>query len=131
MGTRIFSVQSWEQRGERLQAETGTRALGVTKTRTNFQLVELATDGLASSIHSVPMEGLRIGRQSGDIILADDAYLSGAHAVFIPDGVDGLEVKDLSGGNGCWLRMRPPATLRPGEAFLIGRTIWRVGETSR
>ena len=102
--------------------------MGTEIDRSGLVIAEMAKDGMPVSIHTLPNDGLRIGRQSGDVVLSDDPFLSAVHA-FIAPGMEGrAELKDLSGGNGCWVRLTESALLTVGDAFLIGQTVWRVGE---
>ncbi len=74
----------------------------------------------------MPDGGCRLGRQIGELVFVDDSLMSSAHAVLMPvEG--GLDLRDLASRNGSWVRVRETARLGVGDAFMIGRSVWRIG----
>lgn len=71
-----------------------------------------------------------IGRDDGDVRVAEDEFVSPRHARFLLDE-EALYVEDLESLNGTWLRVRTEATLEPGDVILIGQQILRLERVDR
>ncbi len=66
-----------------------------------------------------------LGRDAGDILFPDDAYVSPLHAAFIVD--DGrLFVRDEDSLNGVFLRLRGNVPIEDGDVFMAGEELLRV-----
>jgi pSer/pThr/pTyr-binding forkhead associated (FHA) protein len=70
------------------------------------------------------------GRGDGAILFPDDAWLSTRHANFFYDG-DRLLVRDESGANGVYVRIKQPVPLMPGDQFLCGEQVFRLDATPK
>jgi pSer/pThr/pTyr-binding forkhead associated (FHA) protein len=69
------------------------------------------------------------GRESGDVLFPNDAFLSRQHArirMELRDGSMSVMLEDLRSANGTYLRMRGQAVLHPGDMFRVGDQILRV-----
>jgi class 3 adenylate cyclase len=66
-----------------------------------------------------------IGRREGDVVLAEESFLSSRHArIRNEEGVFYLE--DLRSTNGTFLKVRGNTTLAPGDEILCGAQLLRV-----
>ncbi len=83
------------------------------------RLVVIVEDG--SEGKSIDLQGrqLDIGSSEGDVILAEDRYLSPRHARFFRQ--DGQwYLRDLDSVNGVYRRLRSPKPLKHGDLVLLG-----------
>lgn len=79
-------------------------------------IVEDGSEGRALELRGRQMD---IGSVEGDIILAEDRYLSPRHARFFrQDG--SWYLRDLSSVNGVYQRLRQPTPLKHGDLVLLG-----------
>lgn len=108
----------------------GVRRLGSGASGSDLQLRILATDGRVSRSVRLTQDALRLGRHLGEVVFTDDNHLSATHAVIRADGAQ-VRLDDLGSRNGTWVRVRGPRSLDPGDSFLTGRTVWRVGTAVR
>lgn len=104
----------------------GTRRTGASRPRNGWRLLQLSDDGLELAMWSLPDDGARLGRHVADIVFPDDNFLSGTHAVLTPRE-EAVQLRDLGSRNGTWVRLDSAFALEPGDAVLMGDTIWRVG----
>lgn len=83
------------------------------------RLVVIAEDGTEGKVF--PLEGTQvdIGRTEGDIVLADDYYVSPRHARLVFQG-DKWFIRDLSSTNGVYRRIWEPHVLKDGDLLLLG-----------
>ena len=65
-----------------------------------------------------------IGREAGDLRVADDPYLSGEHVSVRRVGARYV-LSDLDSSNGTFIRIRSEVELRPGDEILIGGQVFR------
>ncbi len=89
-------------------------------------MTQLADDGQPLDMYHLAREGCRVGRHIADLVFTEDNFMSGTHALLLPRD-DGVELRDLSSRNGSWVRVRGRHALQPGDAVMVGRTVWRVG----
>ncbi len=83
------------------------------------QLVVIVEDGSEGRVLDLHGRQLDIGCSEGDIILAEDRYLSPRHARFFrQDGA--WYLRDLNSVNGVYRRLRKPASLGSGDLVLLG-----------
>lgn len=79
-------------------------------------IVEDGSEGRALELRGRQMD---VGSVEGDIILAEDRYLSPRHARFFrQDG--SWYLRDLSSVNGVYRRLREPTPLKHGDLVLLG-----------
>jgi pSer/pThr/pTyr-binding forkhead associated (FHA) protein len=104
----------------------GTRRLGASRPKNGWRLSQLADDGLERAFWSIADEGARIGRHVADVVFPEDTFMSGTHALLLPRP-EGVQLRDLGSRNGTWVRLEGRHRLEPGDAVLLGETVWRVG----
>ena len=83
------------------------------------KLVVIAEDGTEGKVF--PLEGTQVdvGRLEGDILLAEDYYVSPRHARLVFQG-DKWFIRDLQSTNGVYRRLWEPHVLRDGDLLLLG-----------
>lgn len=103
-----------------------TMALSSGQSRTRGKLILIR--GVAGEGRQFPLMGGATTAGKGDVPVAfpEDPYVSANHATFLFRG-DDLVVKDEGAANGVYVRLREPATLRPGDMFVVGERLLRFG----
>ena len=79
-------------------------------------LIEDGSEGKSFDLHGPQMD---IGRLEGDILLADDPYVSPRHARLMWTGGRWV-VRDLGSGNGVYARISGAVPLESGDLILLG-----------
>ncbi|MCA9533976.1 MAG: FHA domain-containing protein, partial [Myxococcales bacterium] len=88
------------------------------------RLVSILKDGSDGQAFPLKEGSTDIGRSEGDIVLADDPYLSPRHARV--RGASGrFYLRDLDSANGVYMRLTAPADLVSGDHILIGQQVLR------
>jgi pSer/pThr/pTyr-binding forkhead associated (FHA) protein len=91
------------------------------------RLVQLTTEGIPRDIFHLFREETVVGRESGDIVFTDDAFLSRRHATFRVDRAHRkIVVADLGSSNGTLVQFRGERELHSGDVFRIGHHLFRV-----
>jgi pSer/pThr/pTyr-binding forkhead associated (FHA) protein len=91
------------------------------------RLVQLTTEGIPRDVHHLFREETVVGRESGDIVFTDDAFLSRRHATFRIDRVNRrVIVSDLGSSNGTFVRFRGERELQNGDVFRVGHHLFRI-----
>lgn len=81
-------------------------------------------DSFASAF-PVPVTGLYLGRERGDILFPEDGYVSGLHCqLAVAQGR--LTVTDVGSSNGSYVRLNGPRAVRNGDFLLLGQQLFRV-----
>ena len=88
------------------------------------KLVVIVEDGSEGRCIDLRGRQLDIGSREGDIVLAEDRYLSARHARFFRQ--DGhWYLRDLDSYNGVYRRLRKPTPLVDGDLVLLGLEVLR------
>jgi pSer/pThr/pTyr-binding forkhead associated (FHA) protein len=87
-------------------------------------LVVIQRDGSEGGVYPLNSAQTDIGGREGDIILADDPYLSPRHARIERRG-DTFVLRNLDSSNGVYTRLRDAVRLVSGDMFLIGQQVLR------
>jgi pSer/pThr/pTyr-binding forkhead associated (FHA) protein len=91
------------------------------------RLVQLTTEGIPRDVHHLFREETVVGRESGDIVFTDDAFLSRRHATFRVDRANRrVVVSDLGSSNGTLVQFRGERELQNGDVFRLGHHLFRV-----
>lgn len=94
-------------------------AHGAAKGEVSGKLVVIVEDGSEGRALDLTGRQVDIGSAEGDIVLAEDRYLSQRHARFFRQ--DGhWYLRDLESVNGVYRRLRKPVPLRHGDLVLLG-----------
>lgn len=88
------------------------------------RLVTILKDGSDGSAFMLSQKQCDIGRTEGDLVFADDPYLSARHARLIAKG-DRWVLRDLGSVNGVFVRLREDVELVDGDVVLIGQQVLR------
>jgi pSer/pThr/pTyr-binding forkhead associated (FHA) protein len=90
------------------------------------RLVQLTTEGLPRDVYHLHREETVIGREQGDIVFTDDAFLSRRHAAFKLDRAQRrVSVRDLGSSNGTLVQFRGEREIVDGDLFRIGHHLFR------
>jgi pSer/pThr/pTyr-binding forkhead associated (FHA) protein len=73
----------------------------------------------------VPVTGLFLGRERGDILFPEDGYVSGLHCQLAIEGGK-LMLTDVGSSNGTYVRIRGERTVRNNDLCLIGQQLFRL-----
>ncbi len=88
-------------------------------------LAVVASSGEAGRRHVLTGPEKVIGRASGDIVFANDEYVSGRHAVIrMTGGTPVLE--DLGSQNGTYIKVKGPVELQLGDYLNLGQQLFLV-----
>ena len=87
-------------------------------------LVAVLKDGTDGPNYSLNEEQTDIGRLEGDIILADDPYLSPRHLRIKRRG-DAFVLRDLESVNGTYFRLRDAIELVDSDVLLVGQQVMK------
>jgi len=74
----------------------------------------------------IPKEGFHLGRERGNALFGDDAYMSGLHCLLSVDLESGVWLTDLGSSNGTFVRLRQPQPVSSGDLLLMGQQLFRV-----
>lgn len=79
----------------------------------------------AQPTHPFPERGLNLGRERGDVLFAEDGYVSGLHCqLSYEDG--SVTVTDLGSSNGTFVQLLGEVELNNGDMLLMGQQLFRV-----
>lgn len=111
----VLEADGTERQGAQIEGLVGKISL----------LVGRETTGNAFPI---PVTGLFMGRERGDILFPEDGYVSGLHGQLIWDqATSTLTLTDLNSSNGTYIRLRAPHALQNGDLLLMGQQLFRLG----
>jgi pSer/pThr/pTyr-binding forkhead associated (FHA) protein len=103
----------------------GTHIMGSPHGGTWGRLVLLVSSQQDGSAFPLGGESVILGRERGDILFAEDGYVSGTHARLSQR--NGLfYLVDLNSSNGTFLRIRGARDLPNGALLLMGQQLFRV-----
>jgi pSer/pThr/pTyr-binding forkhead associated (FHA) protein len=86
---------------------------------------ELLPSGGVRDIRHLHGEEVVIGREEGDLVYRDDAFMSRRHAVLSWDGQT-ARLTDLGSSNGTFLRLRGATALRHCDHLRMGDQLFRI-----
>ncbi len=87
-------------------------------------LVSILKDGTDGRTFPLYDEQTDLGRTEGQLLFADDPYLSPRHARLRRRG-DAFLLRDLDSVNGTYVRIRDPVDLSDGDMILMGQQVLR------
>jgi pSer/pThr/pTyr-binding forkhead associated (FHA) protein len=126
-----FEVVKHADEGFGVASENGTLLFGTPAAPRYARLSQRTVEGVVRDVFHVKKAETVIGRESGDIVFSDDAFLSRRHAVLRVHGVTTLggtktfSLADLGSSNGTFLQVREEVRLRHGDHFRIGQQLFR------
>lgn len=89
------------------------------------RLVQVLDDGRTGEIRLFAGERCQLGRESGDLVIPSDGFISGKHCAFVRQGPEVL-LQDLGSSNGTYVRVRGEAEALHGDFLLVGNQMLRV-----
>ncbi|TMQ10821.1 MAG: FHA domain-containing protein [Deltaproteobacteria bacterium] len=89
------------------------------------RFVQLVPSGGYRDIRHLVGEEIVLGREEGDLVFRDDAFLSRRHAAVTWDGKR-AQITDLGSSNGTFVRLIGPTVLRHGDHVRMGDQLLRV-----
>lgn len=75
--------------------------------------------------YCIPMDGLHLGRERGDIVFPDDGYVSGVHCRVYGDG-NRAYLMDVGSSNGTFIRVHGSTVVPRGSLLLLGQQLFRA-----
>jgi pSer/pThr/pTyr-binding forkhead associated (FHA) protein len=126
-----FEVVKHADEGFGVASENGTLLFGTPAAPRYARLSQRTVEGVVRDVFHVKKAETVIGRESGDIVFSDDAFLSRRHAVVRVHGVTSVggprsfTLGDLGSSNGTFLQVREEVRLRHGDHFRIGQQLFR------
>jgi pSer/pThr/pTyr-binding forkhead associated (FHA) protein len=89
------------------------------------RLVQIVPSGGYRDVRHLAGDEVVLGREEGDIVFRDDAFLSRRHAALTWDGKRAL-ITDLGSSNGTFVRITGPIVLRHGDHVRMGDQLLRI-----
>jgi pSer/pThr/pTyr-binding forkhead associated (FHA) protein len=89
------------------------------------RLIQIVPSGGYRDVRHLAGDEVVLGREEGDIVFRDDAFLSRRHAALTWDGKRAL-VTDLGSSNGTFVRLTGPTVLRHGDHVRMGDQLLRI-----
>jgi pSer/pThr/pTyr-binding forkhead associated (FHA) protein len=89
------------------------------------RLVQLIPSGGQRDVRHLIGEEVVLGREEGDIVFRDDAFMSRRHAAITWDGRRAL-LTDLGSSNGTFVRLSGPTSIKNGDHVRMGDQLLRI-----
>lgn len=89
------------------------------------RIVQLIPSGGHRDVRHLVGEEIVLGREEGDIVFRDDAFMSRRHAAITWDGKRAL-VTDLGSSNGTFVRLTGPTSIKHGDHVRMGDQLLRI-----
>lgn len=90
------------------------------------RLCQRTVEGVTRNVFYLHKNETTVGRESGDIVFSDDAFLSRRHLVIRRDASRGtFTVEDLDSSNGTYLAIRGEIPLENGTQLRLGQHLFR------
>ena len=107
------------------QAPDGTRKLGAPLGDIWGRLGHVLGQGEIGQAWTLQDPSVQIGRTKGQIIFAEDRFMSGQHCA-IALYQDRVTLTDQNSTNGTFLRIQGTVNLTQGDLILLGQKIFRI-----
>jgi pSer/pThr/pTyr-binding forkhead associated (FHA) protein len=105
----------------------GTALFGTPAGPVYARLCQRTVEGVTRDVFHVRKDEVVLGRELGDVVFTDDAFLSRRHAVVRRDAVSGaFTLFDAGSSNGTFLRIRGEVVVRGGDELRIGQQLFRI-----
>ena len=89
------------------------------------RFVALVPSGGYRDVRHLAGDEIVLGREDGDIVFRDDAFLSRRHAAVTWDG-SRAQITDLGSSNGTFVRITGPTALKHGDHVRMGDQLLRI-----
>jgi len=106
--------------------ERGTRLFGSPAVPRYARLVQKTLEGISSNVFYLSKHQSTIGRETGDWVFGDDAFMSRQHATFTRQQDGSFLLTDLGSSNGTFVAIRDERVLPDGGHVRIGQHLFRL-----
>ena len=89
------------------------------------RVVQLIPSGGYRDVRHLSTDEVVLGREEGDIVFRDDAFMSRRHAALTWDGKR-AQLTDLGSSNGTFVRVTGPTSLKNGDHVRMGDQLLRI-----
>lgn len=105
----------------------GTALFGTPAGPVYARLCQRTVEGVTRDVFHVRKDEIVLGRELGDVVFTDDAFLSRRHAIVRRDAETGaFSLLDAGSSNGTFLRARSEVRLERGDEIRIGQQLFRI-----
>jgi hypothetical protein len=119
-----FEMLPPHERLPRPAVEDGVVLFGTPSPPAWGRLRQLTASGLGRDLYHLARSEITLGREQGDLVFADDEFLSRRHAKLTVVKEKPV-LQDLGSSNGTYLRLRAPQVLVPGDMIRMGDQLLR------
>jgi len=84
-----------------------------------------APSGGVRDVRHLADDDVTLGREEGDIVFSDDAFMSRRHAQIVWDGKRAV-LSDLGSSNGSFVRLTGPSPVKNGDHLRMGDQLFRI-----
>jgi pSer/pThr/pTyr-binding forkhead associated (FHA) protein len=121
---RYEKVDADEKSGEPL-VRHGVALFGSPPREPWGRLLQLLPSGGVRDVRHLFDEEVVLGREEGDIVFSDDAFMSRKHAQIAWDGQRAM-LSDLGSSNGTFVRLAGTAPVKHGDHLRMGDQLFRI-----
>ncbi|MCE9578591.1 MAG: FHA domain-containing protein [Deltaproteobacteria bacterium] len=89
------------------------------------RLLQLLPSGGVRDVRHLHDDEAILGREEGDLVFSDDAFMSRRHAQIAWDGQRAM-LADLGSSNGTFLRLNGPTAVKHGDHLRMGDQLFRI-----
>jgi pSer/pThr/pTyr-binding forkhead associated (FHA) protein len=89
------------------------------------RVLQLIPSGGVRDVRHLVGDEVVLGREEGDIVFRDDAFMSRRHAALTWDGTR-ARITDLGSSNGSFVRLTGQTTIKPGDHVRLGDQLLRI-----
>jgi pSer/pThr/pTyr-binding forkhead associated (FHA) protein len=129
-----FEVVMEAEQALRPALQHGVALFGTPQAPRFARLCQRTVEGVTRDVYHLYRSEVSMGRETADIVFADDPFLSRRHAIIrIQLGTDGtraFSLEDAGSSNGTFVAIRGREQLIGGEVLRIGLHLFRVELTS-
>ena len=122
-----FEIVSDGEQGLGAAEEQGTRVFGCPTTPRYARLCQRTVEGVSRDVYYLTRNQVVLGREHGDIVFSNDAFMSRRHAVIARDPENQhFMLRDLGSSNGTYIAIRKEQELREGDHVRVGQHLFRL-----
>jgi hypothetical protein len=105
--------------------ETGVESMGAPVEGYVGRIAMVLGRRTTGTAFPIPETGLNLGRERGDVLFADDGYVSGMHCRLSYEGGQ-VFLTDLGSSNGTYIKITGAEPFKNGEVLLMGQQLFRI-----
>lgn len=111
--------------------ERGTMLFGTPPAPRYGRLVQRGVEGAGLDVYTVRKPEMVLGRESGDIVFAEDPFMSRRHAALRVEPQESgaphrFVLADLGSSNGTFIRLRGEIEVLDRDQFRVGQQLFRI-----